>query len=514
MQMTQVNPNSLKELNSLIKAVRLSPGFSLLISSFNNDNYRDNLIEKISNFFTKSTVLEIKEKRFVDFAGFENHMASLSKQYSVIHIVNKGKRFYKDTWPDFYKGLNYHREKIARENPVVIILWMRPEDVKDFALTAPDMWHWRGGIFDFDLPVDQFWSLENDAEIEKAEGRCDEIILYLKGNPDIAEALKASLYQELGELYYALGDYKKSQENILAALDFFIKKGEAARQESLYRLLESIEKISAANVSFKNVYEKATEIISLKGELSIAARVQQDMLPNKFPPFPHRQEFDIYAKMIPTAAMLGGDFYDFFFLDEERLAFAVGDVAGKGIPAALSMVKNLTLFRINALKYRDPGECLRSINNELLAEGENVSGYGCLNLFYGVLNIQTGELKYSCAGNPAPFIIRDKGKSVQILSVTGMPLGVPFNNADYEVGKIQLEKLEIGDIIFAFTDGIVDTQNPKGELFDTENLITYFEGRNKMSLEEMVEGLLAEIKVFAEGLPQSDDITVLALRFN
>lgn len=509
--MPRNSDNSPKELNSLIKAVRLSTRFSLLVSSFNNDNYRDKLIEKINGAFTKSTILEIKENRSADFTEFENHMASLSKQFSVIHVVNKGERFYKDTWPVFYKGLNYHREKIAGENPVVIILWMRPEDVKDFALTAPDMWHWRSGVFDFDQPVDQFWSLDNDNDIKKAKGRCDEILSYLKGNADIAEALKASLYQELGELYYTLGDYKKSEENILAALDFFIKKGEAARQEPLYRLLESVEKISAASAPFKNVYEKAADFIWLQRQLRMAAFIQQNMLPNKFPPFPHRQEFDIYAKMIPTAAMVGGDFYDFFFLDERRLAFAVGDVAGNGIPAALYMVKTLTLLKTNAFKYIDPGECLRVLNNDLLTgRGENVSGSVYSTLFYGVLNIKTGQVTYSCAGHPDPVVIRNKGKIEKVRPVTGMVLGF-FEDADYEVGKIQLEK---GDIMFAFTDGLIEVGNSAGKQFDTDGLIRYLEGRNKMSLGEIIEGLLAEINEFAAGAPLHDDIAMLALRFN
>lgn len=609
------------------------------------------MIEKINGTFTKYTILEIKENGFADFTEFENHMASLSRQFSVIHVVNKGERFYKDTWPVFYKGLNYHREKIAGENPVVIILWMRPEDVKDFALTAPDMWHWRSGVFDFELPVDQFWSLENADEIKKKRARSDEIISYLKGNPDIAEALKASLYQELGELYYALGDYKNAEKNILAALDYFIKRGEAARQEPLYKLLESIERVSVTdtkttekvgrrysiahkilvvdndpdmyhlimqifrkqirndewkfffakngrealielnsipgievilldinipdmggltfldnlnktgnltiksivvtafgdmgniraamrrgafdfiiipidsedlensiaraieqNFIFKEILATRDLLISMNSELSIAAYIQQDMLPNKFPPFPHRKEFDLYAKMIP-AKRVGGDFYDFFFLDEERLAFAVGDASGKGIPAALSMVKALTLLRVNALKLIHPGECLRALNNEFFAgRGENVSGHESLTLFYGVLNIKTGVVSYSCAGHPSPIVMRNKGEIKPILAVTGMPLGF-FENVDYEVEKIQLEK---GDIIFAFTDGLTDAENSAGDQFalDGLKLIRYLEGRNNLSLKEIIEGLLAEIKVFAAGAPQADDIAMLALRFN
>lgn len=512
--MPHLTNNPLIEFNSLIKAIRMSSGFSLLVSSFNNDNYRDKLIENINGIFPKNTILEINEKGFADFADFENHIASLSKEFSVIHVVNKGERFYKDTWSVFYKGLNYHREKIAKENKVVIILWMRPEDVKDFALTAPDMWHWRSGVFDFELTEPQFQTLENEDEIKRKRAHSDKIISYLNDNPNSDDALKASLNQELGELFYDLGDYKKAEEYILAALAFFIKKGEAPKQESLYRLLESIKKISS---TFPNPFQKVADFMFMeeahnwmKSELSFAARFQQEMLPNKFPPFPQNREFDIYAKMVP-AAIMGRAFYDYFFLDDEKLAFAVGTVQMRGIPGALFMVKAHTLLKTNALKYSDPGKCLEAINNEFFkVKWENVSDQESFSLFYGVLNIKSGEVNYSCAGHPFPFVIRASGEVEPISPVEGINIGA-FENFVYGVGKIQLEK---DDIIFAFTDSILNTENPEKELFDTDNMIMYLEGRNKMSLREIIEGLLAEIKFFADRVPQSDDIAMLALRFN
>lgn len=509
--MPQNSENSLKELNQLIKAIRMSTGFSLLIASSNNDNYRDKLIEKINGIFLTSTSLEIKKNGFADFAEFENQMASLSKHCTVIHVVNKGERFYRDTWAVFYKGLNYHREKIAGENRVVIILWMRPEDVKDFALTAPDMWHWRSGVFDFELPVDQFWGLENGNEIKKAKARCDEIVSYFKKNPNIEDVLKASLHKELGELYYVQGDYKKAEENILAALDFFIKRGEAARQESLYKMLESIKILSAASTPFiTRAYNNVFDIMGMQEDMSLAARVQQSMLPNKFPPFPQHREFDIYAKMVP-AEMMGRAFYDYFFLDEIRLAFAVGQVQSRGILAALYMVKALTLLKTNALRHIDPGECLGHLNNEFFkVRWGDVSDHESFRLFYGVLNIKTGEMSYGCSGHPFPFIIRN-GRDVEPLpSVEGIDIGV-FENFVYKEAKIQLEK---SDIIFAFTDSVLNPVNPAGEPFDTDGLIMYLEDRDKLALKEIIEGVLVGIKLFTEGAPQADDIAMLALRFN
>ncbi|HLP44428.1 MAG TPA: SpoIIE family protein phosphatase [Candidatus Deferrimicrobium sp.] len=493
-----------KELNGLIKAIRIAPGFSLLVASFNNDNYRDTLIEKINSIFPKNTILEMKNNGFAEFTDFEDHMASLSNKFTLIHVVNKGDRLYKDTWPVFYKGINYHREKIARENQVNIILWMRPEDVKDFALTAPDMWHWRSGVFDFELTEPQFQTQENEDEIIRKKTRIGTIISYLNDNPDTDDSLRASLNKELGELSYALGDYKKAEEYILEALDFYIKKGEAAKQESLYGLLDSIKKISAVPPS---PFQKVAESILLKRELSLAALVQQNMLPNKFPPFPQHREFHIFAKMVP-AGMIGRAFYDYFILDAEKLAFAVGCVQGKGIPAALYMVKAHTLFKMNALKYSDPGACLTALNNDFVdTRWENISKHEFFNLFYGVLNIKTGEVNYCCAGNPFPLVIWANGEVEPIPQVQGINLGVSKNFV-YEVGKIQLAKK---DIIFAFTDSVINTRNSSGELFDLD---MYLENRNNMALKEIIEGLLGGITLFTEGAPQSDDIAMLALRFN
>lgn len=500
-------------MESLKRAILLrKKGFFLLIASFNNDGYRDKLIGEINRIFTNSTVVKITKDRFHQFVEFEHHMASLSKEFSLVHVVNRGEKFYKDTWPVFYKGLNYHREKIAGESPVSIILWMRPGDVKDFALEAPDMWAWRSGVFDFELPEQQFETLKENDINEKKYARIEEITNYLKNNPDFEENLKAALYQEMGELYYDLGDYIRAEEYIVKALRFYTKKGDSRKKDSLYRLLESIEGFSDKDTIIpgeknESYYEKRFH--NLESELQIAANIQQSMLLHQFPPFPDCKEFDIYAKMIP-AKLVGGDFYDFFFLDKDRLAFAVGDAAGSGIPAALQMMKASTLLKTNAFKSTHPRECLQTLNNDLNRMSGDIGR--SITLFYGVLNIKTGLVHYSCGGHPSPYIIKNNGKVKKMPEVDGMPLG-HLEDMNYEVGKIQLEK---GDIIFAFTDGLTEYENPEGIQFDEgeKRLIGYLEGKNKLALKELIEGLTAEINEFASGAPQLDDIVMLALRLN
>jgi sigma-B regulation protein RsbU (phosphoserine phosphatase) len=508
-----INNSPKGQLESLKRAILLrKKGFFLLIASFNHDAYRDKLIEEINRIFTHSTALKITKDRFLQFVEFENYMASLSKEFSLIHVVNRGEKFYKDTWPVFYKGLNYHREKIAGESPVSIILWMRPGDVKDFALEAPDMWSWRSGVFDFELPEQKFETLKKNDINEKKYARIEEITNYLIDNPDLEENLKAALYQEMGELYYDLDDYKRAEELLVKTLGFYTKKGDSRKKDSLYKLLESIERVSDKDTIIpgkKNESYDEKRFHSLERELQIAADFQQSMLPHQFPPFPDCKEFDIYAKMI-RARRLGGDFYDFFSLDEDRLAFAVGETSGSGIPAALKMVRVSTLLRTNAFKKIDPGECLQTLNDDLIRMPGDKSTF--ITLFYGVLNIKTGVVHYSNAGHPSPYIIKNNGKVKKMPDVGGTVVGL-FEDINYEAAKIQLEK---GDVIFVFTDGLIDNENPDGVMFgeDEMRLTGYLEDKNKLALKELIEGLTAEINEFAAGVPQVDDITMLALRFN
>ena len=501
-----INNSHKEQLESFKKAILLrKKGFFLLIASFNHDDYRDKLIGEINRIFTNSTILKITKDRFHQFVEFENHITSLSKEFSLVHVVNEGEKFYKDTWPLFYKGLNYHREKIAGESPVSIILWMRPGDVKDFALEAPDMWSWRSGVFDFELPEQQFETLKENDINEKKYARIEEITNYLIDNPGLEENLKAALYQEMGELYYDLEDYIKAEEYIVKALVFYAKKGNPRKRDSLYKLLESIEKVSNKD---KIISGEKNELYDemVRKTLQIAANIQQSMLPSQFPPFPDCKEFDIYAKIIP-AETLWGDFFDFFFLDKDRLAFAVGEVSGFSIPAALQIS---TLLKTNALKKAHPGKHLQTLNYDLIRMSGGTGFY--ITLFYGVLHIKTGVVHFSNAGHIPPYIIKNNGKVEKMPPVGGAPLEI-FEDLNYETANIQLDK---GDVIFAFTDGLIEIENPAGVLFgeDEKRLIEYLEGKNKFALKELIEGLTAEINEFAAGTPQGDDITMLALRFN
>ncbi|UCH97569.1 MAG: SpoIIE family protein phosphatase [Candidatus Aminicenantes bacterium] len=291
------------------------------------------------------------------------------------------------------------------------------------------------------------------------------------------------------------------------AFDFLIKPIEFKDLEiTINKALNQVKIIKAA-------LKSQNELNELNKELEIASRIQESMLPGKASRFPPHKEFDIFAQMIP-AKKIGGDFYDFFLVDEDRLAIAVGDVKGKGISAALYMVKACTLLKTTALRFINPGECLLKLHKLLISEKKEDSDCS-VTLFYGVLNIKTGMMQYACAGLPAPFIVYADGKVEQLPQVGGITPGYYLEgiNIDYEVEKIHLQK---GDTIICCTDGVTDAENPGGKQFagEKQRLLNSLQGANNISLEKITTGLISKIREFVSGAPQTDDITILALRCN
>jgi sigma-B regulation protein RsbU (phosphoserine phosphatase) len=247
------------------------------------------------------------------------------------------------------------------------------------------------------------------------------------------------------------------------------------------------------------------QLLSVRNDLNTAARIQQSILPQTFPPFPDRAEFDIYARMTP-AKEVGGDFYDFFFIDHDRLAFVIGDVSGKGVPAAIFMAVSRTLLKAIATQVVNPGESLRRINSMLIPES---SGRMFVTIFYGVLNTRTGEVQFSFGGHNPPYIKRKEGRVERLNHESGFLLGM-LDDMEYDVHKIVLHP---GDTILLYTDGVTEAMNDREELFEESRLESSLQRLNGAPLEEMLEGINADLMKFAAGAPQADDITMLALQY-
>ncbi|MGA2599720.1 MAG: SpoIIE family protein phosphatase [Bryobacteraceae bacterium] len=239
-------------------------------------------------------------------------------------------------------------------------------------------------------------------------------------------------------------------------------------------------------------------------ELEHAAMIQRSMLPSQFPPFPDRTDFDLHATMVP-AKEVGGDLFDFFLLDPERLGFVVGDVSGKGVPAALFMAIVRTLLRAAAHHQASPGACLTYVNQTLLEQ----QGSGMfVTLFYGILHTRTGVIEYSNAGHNPPYAFSREGQLRTLAERGGPMLGV-FEGFQYTSRRTELGS---GEGVLVFTDGVTEAFNSKGEFFGDSRLEAYLAAHAARPVEELVRGLHAEVERFGAGVPRADDITVLALQ--
>jgi sigma-B regulation protein RsbU (phosphoserine phosphatase) len=228
------------------------------------------------------------------------------------------------------------------------------------------------------------------------------------------------------------------------------------------------------------------------------------MLPSIFPPFPDRAEFDIYASMQP-AREVGGDFYDFFFVNEDTLAVIVADVSGKGVPAALFMVIAKTLIKSNAQSGKSPREVFEKVNN-ILCEGNDTEMF--VTAFMGYLDVKTGKFSYVNAGHNPP-ILRSNGSCVLIDVKPGFVLA-GLENISFKEGEIALH---CGDEIFLYTDGITEAVNGENAMFGKSRLLRAAGSCMGLPPHEFAASIMQEIDNFAAGAEQADDITMLLLKF-
>ncbi|MCL5038152.1 MAG: SpoIIE family protein phosphatase [Chloroflexi bacterium] len=238
----------------------------------------------------------------------------------------------------------------------------------------------------------------------------------------------------------------------------------------------------------------------LTSELNIAKQIQLSVIPQKFPKIPGAE---IFARTLP-ARVVGGDFYDFLFVDPGLLCFAIGDASGKGVPAALFMSLSQAFLKATAIRGYEPGECLTYVN-ELLDRDIHLDMY--ITLFYGILDPQTGELKYSNAGHDSPFIIDEKGRP-EHLPITGeIPLGID-KNARYTTCMRQLE-----NGIFLYSDGVTDAIDKNGNRFTGQRLLKLLKKMEPFSPESAVNHVLCKVEEYTSGVHQVDDITLLAVKY-
>lgn len=280
-----------------------------------------------------------------------------------------------------------------------------------------------------------------------------------------------------------------------------IKSGDEI--ENLFHSIQFMEKEIQDYIV--NLSKVTAEKERIGTELSIANQIQANMLPSIFPAFPERDEFDIYATMNP-AKEVGGDFYDFFMLDDRHLAIVIADVSGKGVPAALFMVIGKTLIKDHTQSGCDLGEVFTKVNN-LLCESNSEGLF--ITAFEGILDLATGDFVFVNAGHEIPYIFR-KGKLYEPYKTNPGFVLAGMENMNYTVGSF---KLEVGDKLFQYTDGVTEATSVREELYGRERLQSALNKNTDKSPTEILAIVKEDIDKFVGEAPQFDDITMLCLEY-
>jgi serine phosphatase RsbU (regulator of sigma subunit) len=270
-----------------------------------------------------------------------------------------------------------------------------------------------------------------------------------------------------------------------------------ARQEQLETIIHSRTRdLESKNEELEQSQKR------METDLEIARLLQTAMLPR----LPTHPSYTGRAMMVP-AKWIGGDFYDFFAISENKIGLVIADVSGKGVPAALFMAISRTVLQSSARDQRSAGDCLAQAN-AILCQQNPLDLF--VTVFYGILDVETGELSYANGGHIPPVIIRHGGQINLVPRTGGMAIGV-LADLSYAEGKIIMQP---NDTLFLYTDGISEAMDPEGHEFSDERLLDSLSNSHQQPLELVFSTVTEAVHAFAQGAPQSDDITCLALRYS
>ena len=261
-------------------------------------------------------------------------------------------------------------------------------------------------------------------------------------------------------------------------------------------------------IAFINYMEKQralqAERSKLQSELHVASTIQHSLLPKLSDTYPGRDELDVYATMIPAKAV-GGDFYDVFFVDNNRIAFLIGDVSGKGIPAALFMANAKTVLQNCIRDLPDLTSALCKAN-DVLCEGNDAEMF--VTIWVGILNIETGELKFSSCGHNPPVHI--SGNNAEFIRIKSGFVMAGMEDVMYKENTWQLKK---GDTILLYTDGVVEAETKNHELYGEERLLSCLTSLKDAKAETVVNEVKQSVDNFIDGNDQFDDLTMLCIKY-
>jgi len=291
--------------------------------------------------------------------------------------------------------------------------------------------------------------------------------------------------------------------------DFNAALPEIDSGDEIGQLMHSFEKMQTALAEYiENLKVTTAAKEKIEGELRIAHDIQMGIIPKTFPPFPDRNDVDIYG-ILESAKAVGGDLYDFFLLDKDHLGAAIGDVSGKGVPASLFMAITRTLLRAKSMNMKDisPGKIITSMDCDLCTDNDAAM---FVTFFYFILNLKTGELEYCNAGHNPPFILDETGEITALDTVHGFPLGV-MEAEPYQTGKV---KIRPGTRIVLYTDGVTEAENEARELFKEERLLVALKKMKEIQdPKEITLAIKNAVKGFTLEAEQSDDLTMLVITY-
>jgi phosphoserine phosphatase RsbU/P len=349
---------------------------------------------------------------------------------------------------------------------------------------------WAVGVI---VPEDEILApLRHQTQVNMFVGGCGLVLLLLA-----AIAVAYSLAVPLRRLDVAA--------RALAGGNFDTPLPPVRRRNEIGRLTDSFAKM---RTELRDYIDRLTTTTAAKekiaSELNIAHQIQLGIVPKLFPAYPARQDLDLYACLEP-AREVGGDLYDFALLDPDHLYVAIGDVSGKGVPASLLMAVCKTLLKSTIQTVRDPARALALVNAELAEPNESCM---FITAFCGIVNLSTGDLTFANAGQNPPLVVRKSG-AVEALQHKPGPALAAVPGSRYPSHSL---RLEAGDLLLLYTDGVTEAMNPAFELYGDDRLMELARRERTASTRELIERLVAAIHAHAAGAEQSDDITVLAVR--
>jgi sigma-B regulation protein RsbU (phosphoserine phosphatase) len=237
----------------------------------------------------------------------------------------------------------------------------------------------------------------------------------------------------------------------------------------------------------------------------MATQIQESMLPNIFPAFPDRKELDIYASMKP-AKEVGGDFYDFFFIEKDLLGMVVADVSGKGVPAALFMMASKILVQNLALVEKDPKLALEMTNEQICKNNQGMF----VTMWLGIIDLKTGILTASNAGHEFPIIKQPNGKFELFKDKHGLVIGA-YPDIKYTSYQIKIEK---GGMLFVYTDGVAEATNREDEQYGLDRIVDTLNNGEINNPTEALKAVDKSVSEFVGDAPQFDDLTMLCFKYN